>query len=97
MVKVFTWLLFACCIPFAAYVVYLPLAYWLSPHDQYRGEMLEGWFWLSLYGFIPAALLAVFSWLQRRTVPHRILAVWTLPTFILLASGAIQFALAAAS
>jgi hypothetical protein len=89
--------LFVCCIPFAAYVVYLPLAYWLSPNDPYRGEMLEGWFWLSLYGFIPAILLAIFSWLQRRSVPRRILAAWALPTSILLASGAILFALAVAS
>jgi len=97
MLKVLTWLSFACCIPFAAYVVYLPLAYSLSPHDPHRGEMLEGWFWLSLYGFIPAVSLSIFSWLQRRNVSRRILAMWALPACILLASGAIQFALAVAS
>jgi len=88
--KVVSWILFILCLPFAGYVVALPLAYYFSPLDPYRGEILEAWLGLTLFGFLPALSLSIVVWLQRHSVPIRILALWAIPAVIILISAAVQ-------
>jgi hypothetical protein len=97
MLKVVSWCLFALCLLFACNVVYLPIAYLLSPYDPYRSEMLAGAFLLSVLGCVPASLLAVLVWAQRRRSSTRTLAIWSVPAVLVLVSAAIQFTLAVTS
>ena len=89
--RVFTWLTFLVSLPFAVYCAYLPLAYVLSPNDPFRGEMMIGWFWITVYGFIPTVILAALSWLQRKSVSRVTLTAWALPAGIVLASAAVMY------
>ena len=59
-----SWCLLTLFLMFAGHVDYLLLTYYLSARDPFGGEMLEGSFWLTLYGFLPVLCLSIIMWLQ---------------------------------
>jgi hypothetical protein len=91
MTRSVTWLLFIVCCPLAVLCVFLPLTYVLNAGDPHRSDSMIGWFWITVYGFGPAVLLAAATWLQRRELSRVTLGLWSFAVLCILISAAVMY------
>lgn len=83
------WFAFAPCALLAALCIYLPVAYLVSS-DPHKGDIMIGWFWITVWGLLPAIALATLAWDQRRNASRGIIVLWAVTASVVLASAIVM-------
>lgn len=81
LLRTLTWLDFAACAVFAFFATSLPIQYYfINSNEAHRSDFAIGWFWMTIFGALPAIVLIGLVYRQRETAPKWLSALWLLPT-----------------
>jgi hypothetical protein len=88
--RIATWFAFLVTSVFTYFTTALPLSsYVLDSQAVHRSDYMVGWFWMTLFGFLPAICLMGLAYCQRATAPLRIRLLWAMAAAPVLLSAAV--------
>jgi len=88
LLRILTWLDFAGCAVFAFFATSLPIQYYfINSNEAHTSDFAIGWFWMTIFGAVPAIVLIGLVYRQRKIAPQWLSALWLLPTLPVLASA----------
>lgn len=86
--RITTWIVFAISCFFAFYTVFLPSEYFIFDKSNYHlSDYLIGWFWMTVYAFVPSILMVLLLFIQRKHAKRLVKFIWMVPVVIVFSSA----------